>query len=120
MPRQSLRLWALLLAASFACGCFATASTVGSRLPRQLRFVDEWSHYERLSPNKAMAVAGDPSTFYVSGYAFGYTDESAAVEAAMAACEQRRIDRRVTAACQPYAVGNQRLAGSVVPPITRR
>jgi hypothetical protein len=116
--RRALALTLALTATAY--GCFSTASTIGSRLPRTPRFLDEWSHYERLQPSKAMAVAGDPATIYVSGYAFGYANDTTAVEGAIAACEARRIDRRITAPCETYAVGNQRVAEAVFPSISRR
>jgi hypothetical protein len=89
-------------------------------LPRTPRFTDEWTRYERLQPNKALAVAGDLATVYVSGYAFGYMDAEAAVKAALAECEARRIDRRVAAPCKTYAVGGQRVAEAALPPLSRR
>ena len=101
-------------------GCFGSASTIGARLPRTSRFSDDLQQYARLQPNKAIAVAGDFDTIYVSGYAFGYADEAAAVEAAMAACEARRIDRRVTAPCRTYAVGDLRVADAGGGPTSRR
>jgi len=101
-------------------GCIGGTSTLGARLPKASRFVEEWRHYERLQPMKAMAVAGDLEALFVSGYAFGYADEPAAVNAAMADCEARRIDRRVMAPCRTYAVGDRLVDAAAVAPVSKR
>jgi hypothetical protein len=76
-------------------------------LPKVARFTVQWRHYLRLEPNKSLAVAGDRNSVYVTGYAFGLPDEQAAITAALASCETRRIDRRIDAPCEIYAVGDR-------------
>jgi len=91
-------------------GCFGFGTPIGAPLPRGTRFESEWMRYVRLTPQKAMAVAGDVSSVYVTGYAFGYDSEREAANAALAACEARRVDRRIEAPCQMFAIGDRRLA----------
>lgn len=111
---------ALMLASTLVSSGCVGAPTIGARLPRTSRFVEEWRHYTRLQPAKAMAVAGDVDALYVGGYAFGYADEAAAVEAALADCETRRIDRRIAAPCRTYAVGDKLSEAAALPPVAKR
>ena len=100
-------LLALACAASAALsGCYHFTSPIGVQLPDSSRFESEWKNYGRLKPNKCMAVAGDMSGMYVTGYSFGAATELAAVEAAIEACEARRADKRIEAPCRTYAIGD--------------
>lgn len=105
----------LLYLIIFACawtlsGCLPSLSPIGMPLPRETRFENEWENYSRLSDNKALAIAGDTNRFYVSGYAFGQATELGAIEAALRACDARRIDRRIDEPCRTYAVGTRTVA----------
>src|SRR6185503_1363731 len=93
---------ALLIMTIFA-GC--ARAPIGVPLPDRSRFQNQWKHYVRLQPHKAIAVAGSMSGLYVAGYAFGYTSESDAMEAALADCELRRADRRIEDPCRMFAIG---------------
>jgi hypothetical protein len=100
---------ALTLVVVTLSACFQAGVPIGGPLPPGTRFDSEWTRYVRLTPNKAMAVAGDVTNVYVTGYAFGYDSEPAAIDAALAACEARRTDRRIEAPCQIFAIGDRRL-----------
>ena len=95
-----------LLALTSAAGCYTFSSPIGVPLPTTNRFEFEWRHYGRLAPNKSIAVAGDMSGVYVSGYAYRQESEMAAVDAALAACESRRLDKRLESPCRTYAIGD--------------
>ena len=97
---------ALALALLATAGCYTFSSPIGVPLPTVKRFDSEFRTYSRLHPNKSLAVAGDTADIYVSGYSHRETSETAAVEAALAACEARRRDRRVEAPCRTYAIGD--------------
>ena len=91
----------MLSVAAAAC----TRSPIGMPLPETTRFECEWKNYSRLQPNKAIAIAGDRQGVYVAGYAYAQASEVEAVEAALAACEGRRADRRIDAPCRTFAIG---------------
>jgi hypothetical protein len=96
----------VLVASTLLAGCFRLASPIGVPLPQTNRFEAEWRDYRNLEPNKALAVAGDMSGVYVTGYAFGNASETGAVQAALQACDARRVDRRIASPCRTYAVGD--------------
>jgi hypothetical protein len=105
--RSRLRAAAAICAASLVLGgCYSFTSPIGVPLPDSSRFENEWKNYGRLKHNKAMCVAGDMSGVYVTGYSFGAATELGALEAAMTACEARRVDKRIDAPCRTYAVGD--------------
>lgn len=101
------RMLAIALMMATLAACVRISYPIGVPLPRSTRFETEWKHYLRLRPNKAMAVAGDMSGTYVTGYAFGYPNELAAVDAALEACEARRRDKRIDGQCRTHAIGDQ-------------
>jgi hypothetical protein len=111
--KRSVAAWCLsLVALPLLAGCMGYVTPMGVPLPKKSRFQVEWKHYSRLHDNKALAVAGDVSSQYVSGYAFECESQQSAVERALAACETRRTDKRIDAPCQTYAIGNQPLAST--------
>ena len=93
-----------LLVVTMVASC--AQAPIGVPLPQRSRFHNQWKHYVHLQPHKAIAVAGDTNGLYVSGYSFGYTSESDAMEAALADCEARRADRRIADPCRMFAIGN--------------
>jgi len=92
---------ALLLA-----GCRAK-SPMGVALRSSTQFENEWGNYLKMAPSKALAVAGDVTTTHVVGYAHDAANDELAVREAMAACKQRRDDRRIEGACWLYAVNEE-------------
>lgn len=94
-------------------GCLDAGGAIGVRLRRETRFESEWRRYRDLPGEKALALAGDRHGRYVSGQAYGHSSLTAAITGALERCEQRRSDRRITFECQVYAVGNNRMDGSV-------
>lgn len=87
-------------------GCSAKVP-LGIALRNRSQFENEWSSYLRMAPSKALAVAGDVTTTHVVGYAHDAASDEHAVREAIAACEQRRDDRRIEGACRLYAVNEE-------------
>ncbi len=83
---------------------------MGVTLRSRTQFEDEWGRYLKMAPSKALAVAGDVTVTHVVGYAFGAASDQQAVREAMAACEQRRGDRRIEGNCRLYAVNEEVMA----------
>ncbi len=90
-------------------GCSAKPP-MGVALRRHSQFEQEWSSYLKMAPSKALAVAGDVTVTHVVGYAYGAPSDEHAVREALAACEQRRGDRRIEGACWLYAVNEEVVA----------
>src|SRR5262245_13391310 len=105
--KTTFAMLSLAVVASFVFVTGCARAPIGVPLPRTSRFEHEWRNYARLQPNKAMAIAGDPSGVYAAGYAYAQTTELEAVQAALDACEARRVDRRIDAQCETYAIGDQ-------------
>jgi hypothetical protein len=63
-----------------------------------------WRDYVKLDDHKAIAVAGSlRGSRWVVGASAGHPDVEAAAKAALAECGERRVLRRVQAACVLYA-----------------
>jgi len=91
-------------------GCMRSGgSPMGIPLREVTRFDAEWNDYLRLSSRKALAVAGDRSGVYVSGFAHAYPIQALANDEALERCEERRLDLRIESECRLYAVGDQRV-----------
>ena len=90
-------------------GCSAKPP-MGGALRGRSQFEDEWRRYVRMESSKALAVAGDVTVTHVVGYAYGAPSDEHAVREALAACEQRRGDRRIEDACWLYAVNEEVVA----------
>jgi len=85
---------------------------MGVPLRETTQFESEWRSYQRLADLKALAVAGDLRSIYVSGFAFSYPIQALANDEALDACEQRRADRRIEDECRLYAIGDERVEGA--------
>jgi len=66
-----------------------------------------WRDFLALPEHRALAVAGDPERIWVSGASGGQESPEEAEEAALSECNRRRAQRRMQAACQLYAVGEE-------------
>jgi len=66
-----------------------------------------WIQYSELSDSRALALAGDPSRTWVAGMAGGQPTVEAAQRKALAACGQRRSERRIQEPCRLYASGDR-------------
>jgi len=67
-----------------------------------------WRAFLALPEHRAMALAGDPRRdLWVSGASGGHESLAEAEESALSACRRRRAQRRMQAACQIYAVGDE-------------
>jgi hypothetical protein len=99
---------ATLLVMTTGVGCGRTGEPIGIPLRAKTQFQTEWKLYLSLPEEKSLAVAGDLDGVYASGIAQGAVSSEAAIAGALAWCEQRRQDRRITATCETYAVGSRR------------
>jgi hypothetical protein len=84
-------------------------SPMGVPLRETTQFESEWKNYQRLGSLKALAVTGDLSGVYVSGFAFAYPIQALANDEALENCDERRVDRRLADACRLYAIGDDRV-----------
>lgn len=96
---------ACLLAAVGLSGCWLPGHAIGVEMRNKPRFESEWRDYCELQGFKALALAGDFEGVYVFGFADEASDQETATAEAMRHCEQRRLDRRISAPCQVYFVG---------------
>jgi len=108
MTRLASLCGALAIALMLA-GCSAK-SPMGVALRSSTQFENEWGAYLKMAPSKALAVAGDVTSSHVVGYAHDAASDELAAREAMAACEQRRADRRIEGACRLYAVNGEIVA----------
>lgn len=100
--------WLVVIAALTVCaGCTKSARTLGLPMRTTPQFEVELTRYAKLPAQKSMAIAGDPKEIYVSGYAYDYLLQEAAVQAALKYCELRREDLRIEAECRTYAIGDE-------------
>ncbi len=108
---RAWRSFGILTASLIAAGgCFRSGgSPMGVPLRSTTQFESEWRSYQRLTGLKALAVAGDLRSVYVSGFAWAYPVQELANDEALENCEERRADRRVEDACRLYAIGDERL-----------
>lgn len=99
-----MRSWRLAIATSAALlAACATGPTPGHR--SQLTRL--WAQYEQLSPQRALAVAGDPELVWVGAATGGHESREAAERAALAECQRRRVKSRMQVPCRLYAVGDE-------------
>jgi hypothetical protein len=69
---------------------------------------DAWQGFLALPQERALAIAGDPRRDpWVVGASGGHALREDAEDAARAECMRRRAQRRIQAACQLYAVGDE-------------
>jgi hypothetical protein len=67
-----------------------------------------WRAFLALPEQRALAIAGDPQRDrWVSGASGGHESLEEAEENALVVCRQRRAQRRIQAACQIYAIGDE-------------
>jgi hypothetical protein len=72
------------------------------------RLAAVWRGYQTLPDERALAIAGDPRRDrWVSAASGGHGSIGAAEESALRMCRSRRAARRMRAACQLYAVGEE-------------
>ncbi len=90
-------------------GCSAKPP-MGVALRSRSQFENEWGAYLKMAPSKALAVAGDVTMTHVVGYAHGAASDENAAREAIAACEERRGDRRIEGNCRLYAVNEEIVA----------
>ncbi len=96
----------IVVALTAFAGCAASTRPMGMHMRTTTQFETEMNRFRALPPEKSMAIAGDPSGVYVSGYAYDYPTRELAVQEALQYCEQRREDRRIESECRTYAVGD--------------
>ena len=101
--------WGALAIVVLLAGCNAKPP-MGVALRSRSQFENEWGSYRKMAPSKALAVAGDVTTTHVVGYAHDAASDEQAAREALAACEQRRCDRRIEGACRLYAVNEDLVA----------
>ena len=80
---------------------------MGVTFKTNTQFTSEWSSYRQMLSHKAMAIAGDVESQYILGYSHAYPTEASAIDEALEACEERRMDRRMEAPCKLYAIENE-------------
>ena len=100
----------IVAASAILAGCGSSGTPMGVAFKTRTQFEVEWAHFLEFEPDKALAIAGDISGRFVLGYSFGYLTEDSAIEAAMEACELRRVDRRIDDDCTLYAVDDRLVA----------
>jgi hypothetical protein len=67
-----------------------------------------WRDYQRLSDERALAVAGElRSDRWVAGATGGHANREAAEGAALAECQKRRLEQRMQEPCLVYASGDE-------------
>ena len=89
------------MALSLAC-----AATSPAPLHRELDEI--WHDYRALPSARALVVAGDPRRDrWVAGASGGHASLEKAERAARAQCLKRPAQRRLRAACVPYALGDE-------------
>ena len=110
--------WWLSLAIEVGCGrrlalvalCLGVALLGCSGVSGLPRGFDKlWNEYREMPDERAMAIAGDPEHLWVAGATGGHRTREAALEAALAECERRRLVRRVVSLCRLYAVGERKI-----------
>jgi len=103
MRRHATRLSLLL-----ACAVLfpASCATRGDRAPHP-GIASLWNEYRQLSPERALALAGDPDRFWVGALAGGQASQVEAEQSALAECQKRRLARRMRAPCRLYATGEE-------------
>lgn len=90
-----------VVAPHFAC---ASTEDGGRQPPRELEAF--WSEYLEVPGAKAAAIAGSPQrNRWVIGAAGGQADRKAAIAAALQACAERRIEKRIQQQCVLFSVG---------------
>jgi len=92
---------AVVGAALLLVACVSDRGSPHSELART------WRDFLALPEHRALAIAGDPERIWVSGATGGQESPEEAEEAALAECRRRRAQRRMQAACQLYAVGDE-------------
>lgn len=97
----------IIVAMTVLAGCLKSARPMGVQMRTEKQFEVEVRRYQFLPPEKSMAIAGDPSGIYVSGYAYDYPTRDLAIREALEYCEQRREDRRIESECRTYAVSDE-------------
>jgi hypothetical protein len=67
-----------------------------------------WRSFLALPEERALMIAGDPRRdLWVVGASGGHASPEEAEDSARAECMQRRAQRRIQAACQLYAIGEE-------------
>jgi len=103
MRRHATRLPLLLAcAALFPAACV----THRDRAPHS-GIASLWNEYRQLSPERALALAGDPDRRWVGAIAGGQASQAEAEQSALAECQKRRLERRMRAPCRLYATGEE-------------
>jgi hypothetical protein len=98
---------AILLSAALLGGCASWGRPIGMPLRSKTRFASEWTHYQKVSGFKALAVAGNLGGTYVSGWSSDDREQEQAIADALKHCEQRRRDRGIAESCRVYAIGDE-------------
>jgi len=86
-------------------GCWLPGHTIGVEMRNKTQFESEWKDYCEAKPFKTLAFAGDVDGVYVSGLVTNAASQEEARSEALRACERRRIDMRIPAACRIYFEG---------------
>ncbi len=67
-----------------------------------------WSEYASLPRPRALAIAGElRHNQWVAGASGGHATPSEAEAGALRECRKRRLERRIVAPCQIYAIDDQ-------------
>jgi hypothetical protein len=97
---------------STASGCAPSRKPIGIPLVSTARFEAELRKYASFGLRKSLALAGDPHGVYVLGYGHALAEEEDAIARALADCEVRREDRRISEPCRTIAIDNELLEGN--------
>ena len=103
MRRQALRFSLLLACAALLPPACAT----GSRSEPHPGIAPLWGDFLEISPERALALAGDPDRRWVGAVAGGHASQIEAEQSALAECRSRREARRMRAPCRLYATGGE-------------
>ena len=95
-----------MLVAAFSAALLLAACVSGRGSPHR-ELSRTWRDYQALPEQRALAIAGDPERIWVSGISGGQESLEEAEEAALSECRRRRAQRRMQAACQLYALGDE-------------
>jgi len=104
VPRRSNRVVWVCCLCLLGLG-FLTACTAREGPPTSLAPL--WRDYEKMPPERALAICGDPARRWVGAASGGYPTTEMAEESVMAECMRRRGLRRMQAPCRLYAVNDQ-------------
>ena len=87
-------------------GCCLSACAERQQLPYpDLRGL--WVRFLELPDERALAIAGDGRVRWIGEISGGHPSRAEAEQSALAACNEKRLRRRMRAACRVYAVGDE-------------